>query len=265
MHPITLELSHSQPLSKPILTDEDLKLQFSRLTTLPLGCSSKKAEAYSYRNRYPDVLPFDHNRVQLRDPEFYFNASYVLGEKAIASQGPKPNEIHEFWRMIWEKDCSLIVMLTNLEEKGKEKCALYWTEDADTESFFFEVIDEEILYEGPAAKIVKRIIEVEQNDQIKTFTQLHLVDWPDHGTVSPEILEQLVRLAHQERNGDGPLFAHCSAGISRTGTFLATYEAFCRGSKGVFEIVESLRHERMWMIQNPEQYILAQRAAERLT
>jgi len=263
MHSITFNLPSTSGIGKPICTEKDLEDQFSCLPS-SFSDSTREAEDRYYRNRYPDVKPFDHNRVRTRDPDFYFNASYVLDETAIASQGPKENEVHDFWQMIWEKDCSLIVMLTNLYEDDKEKCALYWTEEADTKSFFFEVLEEETLYEDEdtGVKIVKRIIEVEQNEKIKTFTQLHLVDWPDGGVVSPKTLEQLVRFAHQERKGDGPLLAHCSAGVGRSGTFLAAYEAFCSGSKGVFKIAEWLRNDRMWMILNLKQYILAQRTID---
>lgn len=260
----TLVALRNRVFSKPVFNDAELKLQFSSLTTRPSFVSTKAAGRHPTRNRWSDVKPFDHNRVRLQDSKFYFNASRTLGGKAIATQGPLPNEFDEFWKMVWEEKCSLLVMLTNFREKGINKCACYWA--SDTKNFSISQTAEETLFqEDSGAKIVQRIFDVTKGEESKTFTQLHLVDWPDHGVVAPKLLEQLVRFSHKEKKGSGPMLAHCSAGIGRTGTFLAAYQAFQTGSKRVFPIADSLRHERMWMIQRPEQYILAQRAIELLT
>jgi len=248
--------------SKSVFNDAVLKSQFLHLTKRPAQCNTNAADENFSRNRYSDIKPYDHNRVRLQDKDFYFNASCVLGGKAIASQGPKPNEIDQFWQMIWEKDCSLIVMLTNFKEKGCSKCANYWPHKS--KNFSISRTEKKTLYEEDSGvKIVKRTFQVKRGEETKTFTQLHLVNWPDHGVVSPETLKKMVELVHSEKKGKGPLLAHCSAGVGRTGAFLAAYEAYLTGAKRAFALVDSLRHERCWMVQKSEQFILVQRTIER--
>lgn len=215
-----------------------------------------KASKQIGRNRYGDVLPNEPTRFKIaNDPDFYFNANWVLNEHAIACQGPLLNEIDEFWKMVWHSDVRTIVMLTNPTEGSKDKCSKYWESK--------EFSEEKIFQNGNEA-IVKRTIQISKMFQTKTIVQYHLQNWPDHGTVTPGTLSALVSLVAQE---EGKILAHCSAGIGRTGTFLAAYEAFRRGAKEIFSIASDLRDPlkgRVGMIQSIEQYLLALQTAQEL-
>ncbi|KAL6084301.1 hypothetical protein STEG23_004517, partial [Scotinomys teguina] len=87
------------------------------------------------KNRYKDILPFDHSRVKLtlktpsQDSD-YINANFikgVYGPKAyVATQGPLANTVIDFWRMIWEYNVVIIVMACREFEMGRKKCERYW-------------------------------------------------------------------------------------------------------------------------------------------
>uniref|UniRef100_A0A8R1DHP2 Tyrosine-protein phosphatase non-receptor type n=1 Tax=Caenorhabditis japonica TaxID=281687 RepID=A0A8R1DHP2_CAEJA len=124
--------------------------EFDRLTqeALPAEHYFSKREgrrpANSEKNRYKNIVPFDHTRVVLNDlPQNpgsdYINASYVRFENSqrtrnvtfaceksfIATQGCLESTIHDFWRMVWQENSRVIVMPT-MENERREKCARYW-------------------------------------------------------------------------------------------------------------------------------------------
>ena len=82
------------------------------------------------------MLCYDHSRVvlSLEDPEDtcsdYINANYVDGYKQknafISTQGPLPKTYGDFWRMVWEQQCAVVVMTTRCLERGRPKCGQYW-------------------------------------------------------------------------------------------------------------------------------------------
>lgn len=86
------------------------------------------------KNRYKDMLPFDHSRVKLQNVPFgdcdYVNASHVKAQYSdrhyIASQAPVPDTFHDFWRVVWEQHARVIVMLTAESEGGQRKSHPYW-------------------------------------------------------------------------------------------------------------------------------------------
>ncbi|KAA3680108.1 receptor-type tyrosine-protein phosphatase S [Paragonimus westermani] len=88
------------------------------------------------KNRYANVIAYDHSRVVLQytspnDPDSdYINANYLDGYRKqnayIATQGPLPHTVNDFWRMVWEQRSAMIVSMTRLEERARVKCEQYW-------------------------------------------------------------------------------------------------------------------------------------------
>ena len=215
-----------------------------------------KARENMARNRYANVLPNEPTRFTIEKEEnFYFNANWVLGGRAIACQGPMSEEIDEFWKMVWHADVRTVVMLTNRLEQGKNKCSHYWK---------LLPCKEEKIFEKGNELIVKREIEVTRGLETRTVVQYHLQNWPDFGVVAPETLAKLVELVSQR---DGKFLAHCSAGLGRSGAFLAVSEAYRQKTSDIVEIVSDLRNPntgRVGMIQTLPQYHLALKTAKLL-
>ncbi|KAI9843502.1 MAG: hypothetical protein M1838_002603 [Thelocarpon superellum] len=86
------------------------------------------------KNRYNNIWPYDHARVKLeggpRGSCDYVNASHITtkwsNKRYIATQGPLPTTFDDFWRVVWEQDVRVIVMLTAESEGGQVKCHQYW-------------------------------------------------------------------------------------------------------------------------------------------
>ncbi|KAM3821205.1 receptor-type tyrosine-protein phosphatase H [Vipera latastei] len=216
------------------------------------------------KNRYSNVLPYDHARVHLtlkqEDPySDYINASYMPGCKKekefIAAQGPLRATLRDFWRMIWEQRITTIVMLTNCVENGRVKCEHYWPLDytpCTYDNIIVSVMTETILPDWSVRDFC-----------IKQERHYHYTSWPDHGVpqTTDTILRfrDLVRQDLDKMKDNGPVLVHCSAGVGRTGTFISLDSLLCeaqdRGEIGVFSFVEKLRRNRPLMIQNEDQYV----------
>lgn len=221
------------------------------------------------KNRYKTILPNPHSRVCLisddqDDPlSTYINANYIRGyggeEKVyIATQGPIVNTVSDFWRMVWQERSPIIVMITNIEEMN-EKCTEYWPED-------------QVTYEGIEITINRviqeddyrlRLITLKKGEEVRNLKHYWYTSWPDQKTPdqAPPLLqlvqevEEAIKCA-EEKNA--PIIVHCSAGIGRTGCFIAT-SICCKQLKneGVVDILGTtcqLRLDRGGMIQTSEQY-----------
>ncbi|XP_008117148.3 receptor-type tyrosine-protein phosphatase H [Anolis carolinensis] len=224
------------------------------------------------KNRYSNVVPYNHARVQLLprpgDPNSdYINASYMPGFKGekefIAAQGPLQETLCDFWRMIWEQRITTLVMLTNCFENGRAKCERYWPLDytpCTYEDISVSVLTETILSDWTIRDFsIKRVNETE----VHLARHYHYSSWPDHGvpeTTSGVLhFRDLVRRHIEEHKDSGPALVHCSAGVGRTGTFIALdsllRQAQEEGQLGVFSFVQRLRMNRPLMIQTESQYI----------
>ncbi|CAL1546516.1 unnamed protein product, partial [Lymnaea stagnalis] len=225
------------------------------------------------KNRYKDIVPYDHSRVHLEintdDNEGdYINASYVEGytkaEKFIASQGPNIAMVNDFIRMLWEQQVDKVVMLTNLIEHAKAKCERYWPDEGEKE---FGGIRVKLSTTQVCAEYTIRRLELRKsNEQVQHATQFHFTSWPDTGVPkTPWSLvdfEQRVAAEPTEK----PIVVHCSAGVGRTGTFIALCNVMSQakdtGGMDFFQTLVKLRNDRMLMIQTEEQYEFLHRAAQ---
>ncbi|NWJ04966.1 PTPRJ phosphatase, partial [Crypturellus undulatus] len=222
------------------------------------------------KNRYNNVLPYDISRVKLsarsHATDDYINANYMPGytsKKAfIAAQGPLPNTIDDFWRMVWEKNIYSIVMLTKCVEQARTKCEQYWP---DKQSMSYGDIIVTMVSEICLPEWTIRDFTVENTNvsEVHTVRQFHFTSWPDHGV--PETTDLLINFRHlvQEYNSqnpiDSPVLVHCSAGVGRTGTFIAIdrliQQMEMENTVDVYGVVYDLRMHRPLMVQTEDQYV----------
>ncbi|XP_036067450.1 receptor-type tyrosine-protein phosphatase C isoform X2 [Oryzias melastigma] len=229
------------------------------------------------KNRYVDILPYDHNRVQLStgngEPGCdYINASFIDGykepKKYIAAQGPKDETVSDFWRMVWEQQSSIIVMVTRCEEGNRVKCAQYWpSQDRETEIYeeFIVKLTSEKEFPDYTIRHLRLTNKREKNSE-REVTHIQFISWPDHGVPGePQLLLKLRRRVNAFKNFfSGPIVVHCSAGVGRTGTYIgidAMMEGLeAEGRVDIYGYVVRLRRQRCLMVQVEAQYILIHQA-----
>ncbi|XP_070816803.1 receptor-type tyrosine-protein phosphatase C [Chaetodon trifascialis] len=229
------------------------------------------------KNRYVDILPYDYNRVQLTSGNGeagcdYINASFIDGykesKKYIAAQGPKDETVGDFWRMVWEQQSSIIVMVTRCEEGNRLKCAQYWPSlDRETEIFQEFIVKLNSENQCPDYTIRHLILtnKREKNSE-REVTHIQFMSWPDHGVPGdPHLLLKLRRRVNAFKNFfSGPIVVHCSAGVGRTGTYIgidAMMEGLeAEGRVDIYGYVVRLRRQRCLMVQVEAQYILIHQA-----
>nr|XP_039259062.1 uncharacterized protein LOC120335592 [Styela clava] len=227
------------------------------------------ASALKMKNRYKNILPCDTSRVILRGEgdATYINASYIKGykknQKFIASQGPLPNTANDFWRMVTEKNVSVIVMLTNCIEGGRAKCEKYWPDQGVTRMYGDVKLENknEATY---GSFVVRRFALTTESNEEKPVYQYHFIRWPDHGV--PVTTTNLIKFynsvmsQHAKTNKNSPIICHCSAGAGRTGAFIAydytLEEAEAKNSIDVYACVLKMREYRVQFVQTCDQYIL---------
>ena len=231
---------------------------------------NKLFKKYEKLDRYADIKPYIHNKILINTTNKYINASpinIIKNKYFIATQGPLPNTIEDFWTMIDEYDCKAIVMACNLKEDGKEKCAFYYDEKLKMNKY--KICIEKITQKD--SYIIRKIKLINLKDKTeKKINQIHITNWPDNfipTTQSGEVFNVLLEiiLATERYKGDGPIVSHCSAGIGRTGTFIAMYYLYKEikdqidGEKeiiqfSVFNMVRKLKEMRIAMVQDIIQY-----------
>lgn len=249
------------------------------------------------KNRYQNVLPHEETRVRLQVPDGsassdYINASFISdasGKPAyIACQGPLEETTCDFWRMIWQENASVIVMLTRVFEIDRPKCWVYWPKRVDPvlqvgSEFCLRLVSSTAFQHYIVRKIVlervgtsgcplaasdfdvhakPQLIKVER----RTLLHIQYTAWPDYGAPpSSESFHEIRRLASHYNSPGAPIVVHCSAGLGRTGTFcvidtiLRRVREDLRTKIGVVtlnfvEAVLRCRAARANMVQTVEQY-----------
>lgn len=243
---------------------------------MPVGTEQTRKEALlpdnKPRNRFTNVLPYDWCRVKLTTSNLsetsdYINASYMPGYNSnreyIATQGPLPSTVNDFWRMIWEQRVKGIVMVTNCTEGGRTKCEQYWP--ADSEPRLYGDLKVTMRSEQQDANWTLREFRVtnKNTSEERTVKHFHFTAWPDHGV--PQGTEVLIKFRglvrqHIQRDGAGtPTVVHCSAGVGRTGTIIALdvllQQLEEERSLGINDFVHKMRLSRPHMVQTESQYI----------
>lgn len=158
----------------------------------------------------------------------FINANYLPGYKSqreyIATQGPIPGTIDDFWRMIWEQNVSIIVMLTLCKEEGRVKCEMYWPENIHEPKQYGDLVVETVsnstvnFYEF-------RIFKIKLGDTTRSVKHFHFLQWKDFSAnVQNDVMIDFIKnVRNHIRPPDmnGPVVVHCSAGVGRTGTYCA--------------------------------------------
>ncbi|CAG9819588.1 unnamed protein product [Phaedon cochleariae] len=255
---------------------EKLKEQYNLITENGKEIVAEKSKEFANlpenkrKNRYINILPFDDTRVKLlidEDDEIgsdYINASYIKGYSGqveyIATQGPLETTCRDFWKMVIQENVSIIVMVAQFTENDKIKCHKYFPKNHEnlTIADDMEVRCATELHFGTYCV---RNLQIRRDTSQVTVTHMQFLEWPDFGV--PNGTENMLQFCYQLRERfkieGGMMLVHCSAGVGRTGTLIATdillQTVNARREIDIFKTVMELRKQRIYMVQTEKQYI----------
>ncbi|XP_073450671.1 receptor-type tyrosine-protein phosphatase S isoform X11 [Aquarana catesbeiana] len=250
-----------------------MELEFKRLANSKAHTSrfiSANLPCNKFKNRLVNIMPYETTRVCLQpirgvEGSDYINASFIDGyrqQKAyIATQGPLAETTEDFWRMLWENNSTIVVMLTKLREIGREKCHQYWPAERSARYQYF-VVDPMAEYNMPQYILREFKVTDARDGQSRTVRQFQFTDWPEQGVPkSGEGFIDFIGQVHKTKEQfgqDGPISVHCSAGVGRTGVFITLSIVLERmryeGVVDVFQTVKMLRTQRPAMVQTEDEY-----------
>ncbi|KAL7842520.1 hypothetical protein SRHO_G00242090 [Serrasalmus rhombeus] len=240
----------------------------------PNTCSIGQRDSNAKKNRVSTVIPYDHSRICLKVENSqgnsdYINASPIMDHDPrnpayIATQGPLPSTVADFWQMVWESGCVVIVMLTPLTESGVKQCYHYWPDEGSNLYHIYEVnlVSEHVWCEDFLVRSF--YLKNMQTNESRTVTQFHYHTWLNQHT--PETNQALLDFRRKVnkcyRGRSCPIIVHCSDGAGRTGTYILIDMVLNKMAKGAKEIdiaatLEHLRDQRPGMVQTKEQFEFA--------
>ncbi|XP_041917880.1 receptor-type tyrosine-protein phosphatase S-like isoform X8 [Alosa sapidissima] len=250
-----------------------MELEFKRLANTKAHTSrfvSANLPCNKFKNRLVNIMPYETTRVCLQpirglEGSDYINASYIDGYRQqrayIATQGPLAETTEDFWRMLWEHNSTIVVMLTKLREMGREKCHQYWPAERSARYQYF-VVDPMAEYNMPQYILREFKVTDARDGQSRTVRQFQFTDWPEQGVPkSGEGFIDFIGQVHKTKEQfgqDGPITVHCSAGVGRTGVFITLSIVLERmryeGAVDIFQTVKMLRTQRPAMVQTEDEY-----------
>uniref|UniRef100_A0A3Q4MZL1 Protein tyrosine phosphatase receptor type O n=1 Tax=Neolamprologus brichardi TaxID=32507 RepID=A0A3Q4MZL1_NEOBR len=247
-------------------------LQFEDLKSIGLDLSHDAADLPINRpkNRYTNILPYDFSRVKLismhnDEGSDYINANYIPGyrhnKEYIATQGPLPETRNDFWKMVLQQKSPIIVMLTQCSERRRVKCDHYWPFNEDP--VMYGEVSVELLSESESPEWIIRKFRLGYADESQDVLHLNYTSWPDHGVPTVNAIESILQFVHivrqQANRTKDPIIVHCSAGVGRTGTFIALDRLMQHIREheyvDILGMVSEMRSHRLSMVQTEEQYV----------
>ncbi|XP_062415223.1 LOW QUALITY PROTEIN: receptor-type tyrosine-protein phosphatase N2 [Pungitius pungitius] len=240
----------------------------------PSGCSVGRGEHNAKKNRPDAVVVYDHSRIHLKAENNHGNSDYINASPImdhdprnptyISSQGPLLSTVVDFWQMVWESGCVVVVMLTPLSENGVKQCHPYWPDEGSDVYHVYEVnlVSEHIWCEDFLVRsfYLKNL----QTNETRTVTQFHFLSWMDRGIPNSArtLLDFRRKVNKCYRGRSCPIIVHCSDGAGRSGTYILIDMVLNRMAKGAKEIdiaatLEHLRDQRAGMVQTKEQFEFA--------
>nr|XP_034974766.1 receptor-type tyrosine-protein phosphatase S isoform X4 [Zootoca vivipara] len=257
-----------------------MELEFKRLANSKAHTSrfiSANLPCNKFKNRLVNIMPYETTRVCLQpirgvEGSDYINSSFIDGYRQqrayIATQGPLAETTEDFWRMLWENNSTIVVMLTKLREMGREKCHQYWPAERSARYQYF-VVDPMAEYNMPQYILREFKVTDARDGQSRTVRQFQFTDWPEQGVPkSGEGFIDFIGQVHKTKEQfgqDGPISVHCSAGVGRTGVFITLSIVLERmryeGVVDIFQTVKMLRTQRPAMVQTEDEYQFCYQAA----
>ncbi|VVC24818.1 Hypothetical protein CINCED_3A017850 [Cinara cedri] len=249
-----------------------VKSEFCRFVSASLPVNKPK-------NRLVHLLPYENTRVCLSggssrglEGSDYINANFIDGYRQrgayIATQGPLQITTDDFWRMLWEHNSTIVVMLTKLHEMGREKCYQYWPSERSVRYDTF-VVEPTTEYNMPHYILREFKVTDTIDNGSRTIRQFQFTDWPEQGVPkSAEGFIDFIGQVHKTKTQfgqEGPITVHCSGGVGRTGVFVSLSIVLermqCEGVIDLFQTIRILRTQRPAMVQTEEQYQFCYQAA----
>ncbi|KAK9537483.1 hypothetical protein VZT92_005096 [Zoarces viviparus] len=240
----------------------------------PSSVAAAQVPSNMDKNRHAESLPYDHSRVKLKtevnsNKQDYINASIIVDHDPrqpayIATQGPLAHTVADFWQMVWENGCTVIVMMTALVEDGVKQCERYWPDEGSSLYHIYEVnlVSEHIWCKDFLVRsfYLKNV----QTQETRTLTQFHLLSWPADGipTSTRPLLDFRRKVNKCYRGRSCPIIVHCGDGTSRTGAYILIDMVLNRMAKGVKEIdiaasLEHIRDQRPSIVRTKDQFEFA--------